>query len=229
MIFFHVFKAIDSPQICQKFAQGHLNVLKDYGITNISTNNNTWMTNKNIYGIIAFDQNHDVVGGIRIQIADGEIPLPMEVAVGKIDKKVLELVKSLKSKGIAELCALWNAKKVSGLGVSLLLMRAGIALANQLKIAHMVAICGQHTIEMVRRVGFRIDVNVGNDGYFPYPSNEHKANIVGIIDVITLKNAYKHDKLRITDIRENPIQSTSELTKKGRVLIKYHNLIPKSK
>lgn len=120
---FIAFKAIDNREYCERFLKGHVSVLEDYGITNISTNNNLWMEMKNVFVIVAF-YGEEIVGGIRVHVADGKEPLPVEKAVGYIDCKVHQLINQYLETGTGELCGLWNAKSVAGYGVSLLLVRS---------------------------------------------------------------------------------------------------------
>src|SRR5665213_1736070 len=88
------YRAIDEAGLCEEYIKGHVKVLTDYGITNITSNNNTWVENKHIYCIVAEDlDTKELVGGIRIQIADGTFALPVEKAIGKIDARIYNKVK----------------------------------------------------------------------------------------------------------------------------------------
>ena len=85
------------------------------------------MNNKNIYVIVALTEDKkEIVGGIRIHVADGEDPLPVEKAIGSIDHRIHGLINQYLETGTGELCGLWNAKSVAGYGISILLVRAGI-------------------------------------------------------------------------------------------------------
>lgn len=129
------FRAMNNIPACEEFLEGHVRVLEDYGITNISTNNRKWMGLTSVYVITATDESTGkVVGGIRVHIADGKEPLPVEHAIGYMDDKVYKLIEQYKDLGTGELCGLWNAKSVAGYGVSLLLVRAGISIVNQIRI-----------------------------------------------------------------------------------------------
>lgn len=129
---FNAFRAVEDYETCVLFKEGHQNVLRDYGITNITTNNDSWMYNPNIYCIVAQTSvDKKVLGGIRIQISDENNLLPVEAAIGKMDGRIYDLVKDFRNKGgVGELCALWNAKVIAGMGISILLTRAGISATN---------------------------------------------------------------------------------------------------
>ena len=47
------FTAIDDPEICEEFYEGHINVLRSYGVEPISSAKNQWFHNPEVYGLIA--------------------------------------------------------------------------------------------------------------------------------------------------------------------------------
>ena len=117
MLTFRAFYPCMDSETSQNYLKGHISVLEDYGITNITTNNTWWMKLDNMYGIVAEKEDGTVVGGIRIQIADKIHPLPVELAVGKMDNRIYKLVENYSKEGVGELCALWNAKEIAGQGI----------------------------------------------------------------------------------------------------------------
>src|SRR5580698_7555499 len=86
------YRAIDEAESCADYIKGHVQVLKDYGIENVTSNNNTWVDNPNMYCFIATDSSNELVGGIRIQVADGVVKLPVENAIGKMDTRIHDIV-----------------------------------------------------------------------------------------------------------------------------------------
>lgn len=225
-LIFKAFRAINDADACVSFKEGHNSVLKDYGITNITTNNDVWMQNPNMYCIVALSADgKETLGGIRIQISDTENLLPVEKAIGKMDGRIYEIVKKFRENGgVGELCALWNAKKVAGVGISILLTRAGISVTNQLSINTLVGICGEYTLKMFQKVGFVVDNSLGFNGLFPYPKDEFTARVLGILNSHTLDTAEDYDKDRIQNIRENPVQLSIEQGTREEIEIEY-NLI----
>lgn len=223
-LIFWAFRAVDELEACIKFKEGHTSVLKDYGITNITTNNDEWMKNPNMYCIVALSpESNETLGGIRIQISDEQSLLPVEKAIGKMDSRIFDIVGKFRNDGgVGELCALWNSKKVAGMGVSLLLTRAGISVTNQINIKTLVGICGEYTLTMFERVGFVVDHSLGVNGLFPYPKGEYTARVLGILNSSTLETANEFDKARIRDIRENPNQKCIEIGAKKEIEIKYN-------
>lgn len=223
---FRAFRAINDYESCTKFRDGHVTVLKDYGITNITTNNDEWMKNPNIYCIVAENETGEVDGGIRIQISDYKNLLPVEKAIGKMDPRIHDIVSELRFKGgVGELCALWNSKRVAGLGISILLTRAGISAINQLKFNTLMGICAEYTLKMFQQVGFVVDNSLGLKGEFPYPNPNYIARVLGIMNAATLETAAAYDKERMQNLRDNPVQMTLEKTEKAEINIDYNLLI----
>ncbi len=224
---FRAFRAISDLDTCLKFAEEHRNVLRDYGITNITTNNESWMYNPNIYCIIAQSTiDNKILGGVRIEISAEDNLLPVELAIGKMDAAIHRIVKNFRDGGgIAELCALWNAKAVAGIGLSMLLIRAGIAAASQLQISTLISICADYTLKMFQRAGFIIDQSLGLDGGFPYPNEKYTARVLGIMNARDLSTASDFDRTRIESLRENPVQVFAEQGTNREINVEYNLLI----
>lgn len=220
---FKAFRAIDEPAICEQYKNGHVSVLIDYGITNITTNSDDWMRNPNMYCIIAIDEEgQEIVGGIRVQVSDEATLLPVEKAVGRMDDRIFNIVKNFREDGgVGELCALWNAKKIAGLGISILLTRSGISITDQLGIKTMVGICADYTLKMFKQVGFVVDHSLGDNGEFAYPNDTYVARVLGIMNASTLDTAQDYDKERMRSLRNQPEQTTSEKGTRQDVKVKY--------
>lgn len=188
------------------------------------------MSDPDMYCIVALSEDEqEIYGGIRIQISSEHKMLPVEKAIGRMDGRIYDLVKRFRDDGgVGELCALWNAKVIAGLGISVLLTRAGISVTNQLGINTLVGICGEYTLKMFQKVGFVVDNTLGFNGLFPYPKDEFTARVLGILNSSTLDTADPYDKERIQSIRENPEQITVEQGTKREIEIEYHLLIPQS-
>src|SRR6476660_4955029 len=102
------FRAPEEPETCRKFIEGHRRVLSIYGIENITTNTDDWMFRRSIYVIVVETlDGSKLYGGVRIQIADGIHPLPIEEATGKMDPRIYEIVREHAKSGAAELSGLW--------------------------------------------------------------------------------------------------------------------------
>lgn len=228
-IIFRAFRAIDELETCMVYKEGHIKVLKDYGITNITSNVDDWMFNPNMYCVIAsLVSTKEIVGGIRVQVADENTMLPVEKAIGKMDKRIFDIVKDYRIHGgVGELCALWNAKSVAGIGLSVLLSRAGISMANQLDIKTLVGICADYTLKMFKQVGFEVDYSLGMKGEFPYPNPTYTARVLGIMNAESLESASEYDKIRMQSLRQNPVQVYIEKETHTEIRTDYGLLIEK--
>ncbi len=227
---FKSFHAPSDPITSQKFIDGHVSVLKDYGITNITTNNNAWMNWDCVYGIVIEKEDGSVVGGIRIQMADGTNLLPVEKAIGSMDPNIHNIVNKYIEGGVGELCALWNAKEVAGEGLSLLLTRAGISMVNQIGCKTLMGICADYTMKMFSRVGFLVDSSLGNNGEFIYPNKNYIARVLGILNAKDLNTSEPYDRERMINLRNNPNQHFTELGAKDSLIdVNYELVLPNYK
>ena len=210
------FRAIDEKELCREYIKGHIKVLTDYGITSITSNNSQWIENPNMYCVMAVDsKTGELVGGIRIQIANGIFPLPVEKAIGSMDSRIYDIVKNYAyNGGIGELSGLWVSNKLKGVGMGPYLVRAIISSANQLDFITLIGICGENTLPMFKNVGFLIDRSLGKDGGFPYPTEDLTAHVVGILNAVTLESAASFDKEVMTSLRANPVINRTESNNK---------------
>jgi hypothetical protein len=226
MIRIRAFCPVDEGAVCLEYIEGHRMVLEDYGILNVTSYNKDWISNPHAYGVIA-EKDGVLVGGIRVEVADGIHMLPVETAVGKMDPKVFDLVRKHRTDGgTGELCGLWNSKKVAGQGISVLLVRAAISIINQLKFRTLLGICAEYSLPMFSRVGFIIDTSLGDHGNFEYPTAEYQANVVGILNAENLATSNPYDRERMLYLRANPQKIITETGPKGDLEIEYNLLVP---
>lgn len=212
MIKIRIFRAIDSLESCQKYVEGHMRVLKVYGITMITSANIEWFVDPNTYVIIAESEDETkVYGGARIQIAGGKLPLPIETAVSEMDTSIHNLVSTLSEDGTGELCGLWNSREVAGYGLgSIYLGRVGVAVSSMLKLKTLVALCAPTTVKNCIRVGFEVENRLGNEGTFYYPKDDLIATAVLLKNTFTLETADPFERECILSLREHPVQIKEE-------------------
>lgn len=222
------FRALDEPKLCEYYLAGHTKVLLDYGIANITSNNRVWMDNPDIYCLMIQNQDtNEMMGGIRIQLANGIYPLPVEDAIGYMDNKIYSIVENYADNGgIGELSALWVDNRLRGLGVGVYLVRAAIASASQLNFKTMTGICGDVTLKMFNNVGFITETSLGNNGQFYYPNEELIAHVVGILDAISLESAAEYDKNIMVSFRNNFTQEREECDTGKKIIIDYNLIYP---
>lgn len=216
------FKAVDEPKLCEDYIRGHVKVLTDYGIENITSNNNSWTVNPDVYCLGLISENNELLGGIRIQLANGVYPLPIEDAIGDVEDRIYELVYEYGvNGGVGELSGLWVDNQLKGLGIGWYLVRAAIASSNQLNFRTLIGICGDVTLTMFRNVGFGVDKSVGKDGTFYYPNDRLIAYAVGILDTVSLKRSTEYDKDIMLSLRKHVRINRIEKDRKKEVNINY--------
>jgi len=223
MLKIRAFQAINDQDSCRLFAEGHAKVLLDYGVTKVTSSSTAWFTNPAVYVMLAQnDKTGEIVGGVRIHIADGKTRLPMEDAISIVDKRVFELIGKYAPDGTGELCGLWNAKSVVGMGLgSYFLMRAGISATVQLQLPALFALCAPHTYQISVEKGFETEKSIGNEGTFIYPKLDLIATSIIIKDTQNLPLAIPDEKKLILELRAHPEMKRIEHGPKGDVEIQY--------
>jgi hypothetical protein len=223
MIKIRAFRAVEDLESCEAYLRGHMQVLIDYNVIKVTSYNKSWMSNPSAYVVVAEDEETgQMVGGIRVEVAKGLYPLPIETAIGSMDPHIYDIVEEYAiNGGVGELCGLWNSKEVKGVGISFFLTRSAIAIVNQLRFKTMVGICAEYTLKMFTDVGFEIDRSVGKNGEFPYPDERYITRSLGILDASSLATADPYDRERILGLRRNPMQVREETGTRGPVMIKY--------
>lgn len=196
------FRAVDHPDLCQVYLDGHINVLKDYGVTSVKSSNPTWTKNPNAYCIVAMRDNV-MMGGIRIHKADGKHLLPMEEGVSKIDPTVSEEITKYTDYGCGEQCGLWNSKTIRGYGISWILVNASIALLPQLGIHKLYGLASDYSMFLFSPAGFEIQKQFGNKGDFNYPTEKYIARVVMIGDCDDLPTTGSEEQAFVTLLRED--------------------------
>lgn len=226
MLHIRVFKTTDDVDSCVRYAEGHANVLRDYGVTKVTSSNNEWINNPSAIVVTVEDEEGNMVGGERIHFTHEQFPLPIETAIGQVDVSVYPLVASYAAKGpTGELCGLWNAKSIAGRGVSIFLTKLGVALARVLQMNSLFVLCAPHTVAMCQNAGFEIETSIGNKGTFFYP----KLDLVATSLVIKDFDALTGDPAFMTQIMSminQPIGSLVEHGPKGDTTISYNLHLP---
>ncbi|RKD14416.1 hypothetical protein BCY91_08040 [Pelobium manganitolerans] len=222
------FRAIDDPKTCELFIEGHTQVLTNIGVTKVTSSKNDWMYNPAAFVLVVESIEGDrVYGGARVHVAGGNQPLPLEQATAAMDSSVFSLVWNYAQYGTGELCGLWNSREIAGYGVgSIFLIRAAVAISQQLGITSLFAFCAPYTIKPVACCGMELETGIGNEGTFFYPKLDLIATTMILKDVDTLSKAEEEDKKAIFKLRENlNVVRTEELRKK-EITIHYQTLIP---
>lgn len=223
MVKIKAFRADQDREECMRYVEGHHKVLEAYGVTKVTSADLSWMEEPYTYIVLIEGQETgEVLGGGRIQLAGGKIPLPIETAIDKMDTRIFDLVKEKAKNGTAEYCGLWNSKKIAGYGIgSVVLIRVGVAILDKLKVGSLFGFCSPATLKNCKSVGYQIIESLGINGTFYYPKEDLLATALLIPDPITLKYADPSERVKIFDMRKNPVQKTIEYGIKGKIEVEY--------
>jgi len=66
------------------------------------------------------------------------------------------------------------------------------------------------------RVGFLVEERLGDHGGFFYPKEGLVATAVTLHDVQTLNHADPDERLKIIDLKDNPVQEKEDLSARGK-------------
>lgn len=218
-----VFRADQEPEHCMRYVDGHRKVLEAYGVTQVTSANLDWMHEPYSY-IILVESSEDgrVLGGARIQLASGTVPLPIETAINDLDTRIYEFVKQKSFQRTAEFCGAWNSREVAGYGIgSIFLGRVCMSIIIQLRLGSIFAFASPASLKLCQRVGFRIIRSLGINGIFYYPKEDLVATALIIEDPIEILGAQEEDREKILFLRENPVQKSIEKGPRGEIEVDY--------
>lgn len=199
------FRAPDDLETCEKFIIGHRKVLENHGIKKVSSTAEKWVSNPSIF-VIAVESldKTKLYGGGRLHVADGNEPLPIELATGPMDSKIHDYVRYYAQEGTGEICGLWNSKEVAGLGIgSVVTTRCLIVIGNQLGLNTIFSLCSPLTLRVSFWVGCSVFTKVGNEGTFYYPKIDLLATTVLLEEVPTFKNALPRERDKMRYLKDN--------------------------
>lgn len=222
------FRAIDDPESCRLFLEGHEHVLTSIGVTKVTSSKDEWTRNPAAFVLIVESLDRSkVYGGARIHVAGGTQPLPIEQATGAMDDTVFDLVYQYAQEGTGEGCGLWNSREISGYGIgSIFLTRAGVAIAPQIGIKSLFALCAPYTVKLSESVGYRQETSIGNNGTFYYPKLDLVATTMILQDLDGLSETNEENKEAIRALRNNLSAKRVEVLRKKEIEIHYDLNIP---
>jgi hypothetical protein len=164
-----------------------------------------------------------VVGGARLHIASAKNELPMETAIAKVDPNVRDMVNKYQPEGVAEVCGLWNSADIAGLGIgSNILVRACIALTDQIGLKTLVALVAKHTYRRATHKGFEVIDDLGDNGQFNYPKLDLVATAIVLKNLEDLPIAQEQERELILNMRNNINFVSREKWPKGEFELEYN-------
>jgi hypothetical protein len=223
MMKIRAFKVTEDHSACLRYIKGHHLVLESYGVTKVTSLNADWIDDPHTYAIIVESEDgKKVYGGGRVQIKSNELRMPMEDAIAILDENIYAYADNLGVLQVAEFCGLWNSKEAAGYGIGSIYMgRVGVAIAAQLNIKYLTALCSPGTLRNCLKVGFEVIRELGNNGTFYYPKEDLTATALLIKDLNELPGANPTEREAIYKIRENLTGTSIESGPKGEMEFSY--------
>ncbi len=230
MVSIRAFRAIDDPDACDRFIQGHRRVLEAHGVKKVTSSTDAWAKNPAVFVVnVESEDKSKVYGGARVHVADGNNPLPIELATGYMDKRIYERVHENRAFGTGELCGLWNSLEVAGMGIgSFFATRAAVVLTEQIGIKTLWALCAPYTVRWAQRLGSRVQYDIGKEGTFYYPKLDLLATVVLLEDSETLEHAKPYERVKVYELRKIPNHIALEAPpgRKQEVEVRYELKLP---
>lgn len=201
------FRAVDEPELCRKFIQGHTEVLARHNFGHISSANPAWMFNPNVYVILAYSKSRPEVllGGGRIEIKTPTYQLPVERSLATRDYKIVELVRR-EMPGTSEFCGLWNSRAAVGRKITTIVVMYGFSLLSTLGLNSCFLLCSPHTFYLAEMLGCRMLTELGTEGAFNYPTDKFRAYVWVKDDVRYLETVVPYVRQRVESLRMNTNQ-----------------------
>ncbi|MBD80535.1 MAG: hypothetical protein CL840_16590 [Crocinitomicaceae bacterium] len=217
------FRAIDEPEMCDKFILGHSRVLTSVGVDQVSSSSHDWKYNPASFVILCESQDEEkVFGGVRVHALGGNQELPIEEATKEMDPTISSHINKYASIGTGEMCGLWNSMEVAGMGIgAVYLIRSAVAVLEQLKLGSLWALCSPFSARIARNYSFLKYDKVGNGGTFYYPKIDLLATVCFVEDSYRLESGKESELVRIFDLRKNPVQTVDEVNRGMRINIEY--------
>jgi hypothetical protein len=218
------FRAIEDPESCLRFIEGHKRVLTIYGIDNVTTNTQSWMNNPSVFVVVVESMDGmKIYGGARLQGADGITQLPIEEAVGDMDSRIYNIVKQYARSGTCELCGLWNSKEVAGLGIgSFMPAITAVAITKTIGFNILFALCSPFTTRFKDWIGGVIFTSIGNNGTFYYPKLDLVATVLFSDSLADLPITAPRIRDKMIYLRKNPICVVREKSPFKNQIINVH-------
>jgi hypothetical protein len=219
--FFKAFRAIDDFEASMKFQEGHTRVLTDVGISSLTSSEPTWISDPDVYVLNVYDEEQDVVAGLRVHRYNGKVRVPMIDALEDQCPEIEGIFKATLPKGTAEICGLWGSRKVFGKGLSPYLCICSVVMVEKMGLSNFYCFAAPYTEKMIKSMGCVLVDYIGVDGRFPYPTEKFMSAVLYNPDVHQLLHAEAFNKARMLSLMENPIQTFEESAPKGQVVISY--------
>jgi hypothetical protein len=216
------FQAVEHPEYCTKFFDGHAGVLTELGIKNLNSARPSWMNDPNVYVLIAMDEDEEVVAGLRVhRFNSSSYSLPIIESIREQDPTIVDVIGSTLPDGTAEACGLWSAKKVFGKGLTPLLCIAAIPVMADVGINNFYCFAAPYTEKMIKTNGLVEVTEIGNEGRLPYPTPEFISVVLKNPDIQTMEYADDFNRERVFQLMKDPVTTLFEDSPRGNIEVHY--------
>lgn len=221
------FKAVDDIERCQKFIEGHRQVLESIGVKKVTSTNESWIKNPDVIVVIVESMEDGLIyGGARIHKANELFPLPIEDAIEELDNSIKEIISKDLDAGTGEICGLWNSRKITGLGIGAIFMsKACLALTPKLGLTSLYALFAPTTVKLGLEMGYEILTEVGDNGTFYYPKLDLIATAMKLYDAVNLPETTQEHRDSIFNIRDNKNLTIEENYRGRHIVLQYTSYI----
>lgn len=221
------FRAINDPERCMKFIEGHRQVLESIGVKKVTSANDSWVNNPDVIVVIVeSDEDGLIYGGARIHKANADYPLPMVEAIEELDSSIKNVIEKDIDAGTGEICGMWNSRKITGMGIGAIFMsKACLALTPKLNLTSLYALFAPVTVKLGLEMGYEILTQVGNNGTFYYPKLDLIATAMKLYDAENLPMTTQEHRDSIFKIRENDTLIIEENYRGRHVKLSYTSYV----
>jgi hypothetical protein len=216
------FQAVEHPEYSALFHNGHTGVLTELGIKNLNSAQPSWMSDPNVFVLIAIDSDREVVAGLRIhRFNSASGSLPIIESIKEQDSRIIEAIHATLPEGTAEACGLWSAKKVFGKGLTPLLCIAAIPVMAEVGLSNFFCFAAPYTEKMIKTNGLIEVTEVGDNGRLPYPTPEFISVVLKNPDIQSMEHADEFNRKRVFELMKEPVCTFFEDSPRGAIEVHY--------
>jgi len=220
-----ILRASEDVELCQAMVEGHKRVLKTYGIKNISSFNTDWIGRNDVILIVAMSADGDkVLAGTRLQTGSKPEDFPLYQAVGAMDEELKPWLTSLIKDGTMELNGMWNSIELAGMGLGVeWMVQTAMASMSMLDLRNIFALTSPVTRKMRNKMGWSIQDQFGDDGYFKYPNDKLLASIEHFIFPDDLPKSQKDVRMFMEELWADPTGYVMNVKgPKGKLTVRFN-------
>jgi hypothetical protein len=216
------FQAVEHSEYSALFHNGHTGVLTELGIKNLNSAQPSWMSDPNVFVLIAIDSDREVVAGLRIhRFNSASGSLPIIESIKEQDSRIIEAIHATLPEGTAEACGLWSAKKVFGKGLTPLLCIAAIPVMAEVGLSNFFCFAAPYTEKMIKTNGLIEVTEVGDNGRLPYPTPEFISVVLKNPDIQSMEHADEFNRKRVFELMKEPVCTFFEDSPRGAIEVHY--------